>query len=81
MEDVQLWFQRLRQSVMHLTWENLKDNLRKRYGTSDFENAFADLCKLKQIGSLQEYQGEFNPLLAKLGSLTDALEVGAFSVG
>ncbi|XP_024030339.1 uncharacterized protein LOC112094216 [Morus notabilis] len=70
--DVQLWFQRLRQSARNLSWDDLKDGLLKRYGMSAFENAFADLCKLKQTSTLREYQVQFHCLLAKAGSLTNA---------
>ena len=59
----------------------MKEGIIKRFGISAYENSFANLWKLKQTGTLREYQTQFDRLLVRDGVLTDEQEVGAFISG
>ena len=49
---------------MH-TWEEYVIALHKRFGLPAYEDPMADIKKLKQTGTLQEYLREFDLLLNK----------------
>jgi hypothetical protein len=41
-----------------------------RYGPTQFDDYFGDLTKLRQTGSVREYQSQYERLLSKAGKLT-----------
>jgi len=69
-EEAQLWYQLFQESDEALTWETLKEGMHARYGPTQFEDYFGDLTKLRQTGSVREYQGQYERLLSKAGKLT-----------
>ncbi|GMY20021.1 Retrovirus-related Pol polyprotein from transposon 297, partial [Fagus crenata] len=66
--EAQLWYQLLK-SEGEITWANLKEGLYARYGSTEFDDNFSDLTKLKQIDTVREYQGHFERLLSCVGRL------------
>ncbi len=72
--EAQLWYQLLK-SEGEITWANLKEGLYARYGSTEFDDNFGDLTKLKQIGTVREYQGHFERLLSRVGSLLPSQQV------
>ena len=58
--------------------EDFKHGLFSRFGPNQFEDPFSELIKLYQTGSVLEYQGKFEKLLAKAGPLTQDLQVSFF---
>lgn len=69
--DVQLWFQRFKHRREGVNWEVFKYELHLRYGPSRYQNFFGDLTKLKQTGSIRDYQMEFDHLLHRAGHLSE----------
>ena len=64
-----------------ITWPLLKEGLYTRYGPTEFDDFFGDLTKLKQMGSVREYQSQFERLLSRVGKLPPAQQVGCFISG
>ena len=68
-DDAQLWFQVLIQETLNATWEEFKPGIYATYGPHQFLDYFGELTKLRQQGTVQSYQTQFNKLLAKVGYL------------
>ena len=64
-----------------MDWEELKSKTMLRFGTVPYEDGFGELCKLKQNGSMRDYQSRFEWLLGKAGILTDKQETTCFISG
>ena len=64
-----------------ITWPLLKEGLYTCYGPTEFDDFFGDLTKLKQMGSVREYQSQFERLLSRVGKLPPAQQVGCFISG
>ncbi|KAL5549713.1 hypothetical protein UlMin_004944 [Ulmus minor] len=76
--DADLWFQILEHELIYVTWEDFKNGIQSRFGPNQFEDHFGELIKLRQAGSVVEYQGKFERLLAKSGFLTQEKKVSYF---
>jgi hypothetical protein len=70
--EVQMWYQLFKQSEELISWETLKAGLYIRYGPTPFEDHFGELTKLQQLGSVREYQLQFEKLLSRVGELSSA---------
>jgi hypothetical protein len=64
-----------------VTWEGLKKGLHARYRPTMFEDFFGDLSKLKQEGSVRDYQAQFERLLSRVGRLSIEHQLGCFISG
>ncbi|GJU54013.1 uncharacterized protein Tco_1227727 [Tanacetum coccineum] len=80
-DDAQLWFQVLKQETPDATWEEFKAGIYATYGPHQFLDYFGELTKLKQQGTVQSYQFQFNKLLAKVGYLPQDRQVSCFVSG
>ncbi|KAK9179225.1 hypothetical protein WN943_028424 [Citrus x changshan-huyou] len=79
--DAQLWFQLIKQEGDMLTWQEFCDGLHARYGATQFQDFFGELIKLQQVGSVCDYQTQFEKLLAKVGRLSQDRQVSCFVSG
>ncbi|KAJ0028476.1 hypothetical protein Pint_35254 [Pistacia integerrima] len=79
--DVQLWYQCFKNQREGINWEVFKYELHLRYGPSRYQIFFGDLTKLKQTGSIRDYQRDFNRLLHRAGHLSKEQQVGCFMSG
>ncbi|KAF1868302.1 hypothetical protein Lal_00000695 [Lupinus albus] len=68
------------------TWETFTRDLQLRFGPSSYANHQAELFKLKQLGSIAEYQSHFERLCNKvvghaigLTKLVESKNVGTFN--
>nr|DAD27434.1 TPA_asm: hypothetical protein HUJ06_028902 [Nelumbo nucifera] len=59
----------------------MKAGLLERFAVTEYEDFFGDLCKLKQTGTVSDYQTRFQRLLARAGTLTDKQEAECFISG
>ncbi|GKD71080.1 organic solute transporter OST-alpha [Tanacetum coccineum] len=80
-DDAQLWFQVLIQETPNATWEEFKSGIYATYGPHQFLDYFGELTKLRQQGTVQAYQTQFNKLLAKVGYLPPNRQVSCFVSG
>jgi hypothetical protein len=79
--EAQLWYQIFKEDEEDISWEKLKDTVHVRFGPTQFEDFYGDLSKLKQHGSVKEYQCQFEKLLSRVGKLSQADQVGGFVSG
>jgi hypothetical protein len=52
-----------------------------RYGPTQFDDFFGDLTKLRQTGTVSEYQGQYERLLSRAGKLSVAQQIWGFISG
>uniref|UniRef100_A0A2C9UNY7 Ty3 transposon capsid-like protein domain-containing protein n=1 Tax=Manihot esculenta TaxID=3983 RepID=A0A2C9UNY7_MANES len=64
-----------------ITWADFKEGFYARYGPNQLIDYFGELSKLQQRGTIQMYQTQFEKLLAKVGPLSQARQVGCFISG
>ncbi|KAL5812595.1 hypothetical protein ACOSQ3_027545 [Xanthoceras sorbifolium] len=79
--DAQLWYQLLKQEKGVMTWQEFHDGLDLRFDVTKFQDFFGDLIKLQQVGSVRDYQTQFEKLLAKVGYLPPNRQVSCFVSG
>jgi hypothetical protein len=79
--EAQLWYQLFKESEEHISWEAMKDWLHVRYGATQFDDFFGDLTKLRQTGTVREYQGQYERLLSRAGRLSVTQQVSGFISG
>ena len=77
----QIWIQRKNTLKAQMDWEEFKFELMLRFGTTPYEDGFGELCKLKQVSLIRDYQSHFERLLGKAGTLTDKQEMTYFISG
>ncbi|KAH7572795.1 hypothetical protein JRO89_XS03G0015500 [Xanthoceras sorbifolium] len=79
------WWQWLRRTLDKeykvITWEVFEDELRARFGPSDLEDFDVALSRVKQMGTLRDYQWEFERLGNRLRGWTQKALVGTFMGG
>ncbi|XP_028055574.1 uncharacterized protein LOC114259749 [Camellia sinensis] len=80
-DDAQLWYQLLKEETAIISWEDFKQGLLNRYGSTQFQDFFGELTKLQQTGSVREYQAQFEKLLVRVRRLTPSHQVGCFISG
>ncbi|RVW74901.1 hypothetical protein CK203_054589 [Vitis vinifera] len=78
--EAQLWYQILKEEG-EVAWLTLKEGLNSRYGPTKFDDFFGDLTRLKQVGSVREYQSQFEKLLSRVGKLNQSQQVACFIGG
>ena len=78
--EAQLWYQILKEEG-EVAWLTLKEGLNSRYGPTEFDDFFGDLTRLKQVGSVREYQSQFEKLLSRVGKLNQSQQVACFIGG
>ncbi|KAH7576003.1 hypothetical protein JRO89_XS02G0274100 [Xanthoceras sorbifolium] len=63
------------------TNEDFSEGLHARFGPTQFEDFFGDLTKLQQVGSVCNYQTQFENLLSKVVSLPQSHQISCFISG
>lgn len=69
-EDAQVWYLKLARDKPQLTWANFKYHCNLRFGPPTGSNKLGELSKLKQTGSVEQFQRQFEKLSAQTASLT-----------
>ncbi|XP_042941551.1 uncharacterized protein LOC122288885 [Carya illinoinensis] len=79
------WWQWIRRTFQEdgrvLSWMNFEDELWARFGPSDCEDFDEALSRVRQVGSLREYQKEFERLGNRVRGWTQRALVGTFMGG
>ncbi|XP_058766993.1 uncharacterized protein LOC131640630 [Vicia villosa] len=79
--DALSWFKWMHQNHLLSTWGSFTRDLELRFGPSTFENHQAELFKLKQVGSVMEYQTKFEQLGNKVVGLPAEAILNCFISG
>ncbi|KAJ8758804.1 hypothetical protein K2173_000525 [Erythroxylum novogranatense] len=76
------WWQWLRRTYqeeqLELTWKLFEEELWARFGPTDYEDFDEALSKIKQLGSLQGYQQEFEKLGNRVHGWSQKALIGTF---
>lgn len=76
------WLQRTyREEDKEVTWEVFVEELWSRFGPTDCDDFDESLSKIRQVGSLRDYQREFERLGNKVKGWTQKALVGTFMGG
>lgn len=78
--DDQLWFLKLTADCPNLTWEDFKQ-CQTHFGRPLSCNHLGALSKLRQSGTIGEYQRRFENLLARVDPLTNKQEIQLYLGG
>lgn len=66
------WMRGLRQNNLLSTWERFVEDMRERFGGSEFEDKLQELCRIKQITSVANYLEKFEELLNEISGQSEA---------
>ncbi|GJU73877.1 retrotransposon gag protein, partial [Tanacetum coccineum] len=80
-EDAQVWFLKLDIDRPGILWEEFKRECHRRFGPIVQGNKLRELCKLRQTGTVEEYQRKFEQLVTRASILTAEQEVEIFVSG
>ena len=67
--EAQLWFYRLEQEELGISWEQFKSYCLLRFRPPLCSNPLGELINLKQMGTIEDYQRQFQTLLARATSV------------
>jgi hypothetical protein len=76
-----MWFLQLQQDEGTPSWRCFGELLNLRFGPPIRSNPLGELMVCKRSGSVTEYQDRFEDLLPRVGTLTEAQWVQAFTAG
>jgi hypothetical protein len=79
--EAHLWYQLFKEAEENVSWETMKEGLHVWYGPTQFDDFFGYLTKLWQIGTMREYQRQYERLLSRAGRLCVAQQIGGFISG
>ncbi|CAA0843031.1 Unknown protein, partial [Striga hermonthica] len=65
----------------HMRWRDFEKELITRFGSSDYHDYNEALSRIKQVGSLRDYQKEFERIASRVRDWPEAALVGTFVGG
>ncbi|KAI9162016.1 hypothetical protein LWI28_022966 [Acer negundo] len=71
----------LEQEIIYVSWEDFKYGINSMFGPNQYEDLFRELIKLRQRGSIVDYESKLEKLLAKTESLAPKRKVSCFVMG
>ncbi|NAW23561.1 hypothetical protein FGF82_23860, partial [Salmonella sp. gx-f9] len=71
----------MKEEEADLDWGCFKKCFRVRFGPPMSNNPFGELANLRQTGTVEEYQHQFQSLLARTTDLKPRLQVNLFTAG
>ena len=81
MGEAQLWFYQVEKEEHVLGWEEFKAHCNVRFGPPMSNNPSGELANLKQKGTAEDYQCQFQSLLARTSDLNPRQQVNLFTAG
>ncbi|KAL5827784.1 hypothetical protein ACOSQ4_019581 [Xanthoceras sorbifolium] len=79
--DAVPWYQWLEHSMGQMTWEQFKRALQTRFGSLEEANAGGTLSKLRQTGTVKDYQLQFERLANRIRDLPESFLISCFLSG
>ncbi|XP_021623868.1 uncharacterized protein LOC110623248 [Manihot esculenta] len=71
----QLWYLQMIQDIPNPTWSEFVNQCNLRFGPPIRSNKLGELAKLKQTGTVEEYQNKFEVLVSRASTLTQNQKV------
>ncbi|KAH0716616.1 hypothetical protein KY290_012894 [Solanum tuberosum] len=80
--EAQLWYYQLKRAKGPMSWEDFKKRCFQRFGPPESSNPVGELVTLRQTGTVEIYQRQFQEKLARADELIpEHLHVGIFIAG
>ncbi|KAK5787464.1 hypothetical protein PVK06_042118 [Gossypium arboreum] len=79
--EAQLWFDQIEEEEANLDWERFRECCHVRFGPPMSNNPLGELANLRQTGTVEEYQRQFQSLLARTTDLKPRQQVNLFTTG
>ncbi|GJY23155.1 retrotransposon-related protein [Tanacetum coccineum] len=67
------WFQLMTRNGLITTWARFEESVKNRFGPSKYEDPKGALSKLLQLGTVEDYQREFEKLMNRVTDIPDSL--------
>ncbi|KAG8646780.1 hypothetical protein MANES_09G027033v8 [Manihot esculenta] len=77
----QLWYMQLLNDILDSNWDEFTHQCNLRFGPPIRSNKLGELAKLKQTGSVAEYQNRFEALVSRAGTLAQDQKVQLYLSG
>ncbi|KAF2315542.1 hypothetical protein GH714_040044 [Hevea brasiliensis] len=77
----QLWYMQLLDDIPNPSWAEFSHQCNLRFGPPIRSNKLGELAKLKQMGSVADYQNQFEALVSRAGTLTQHQKVQLYLSG
>ncbi|PPR86409.1 hypothetical protein GOBAR_AA34282 [Gossypium barbadense] len=81
LREEQLWLDQMEEREANLDWGRFKECCHVRFGPPMSNNPLGELANLKQTGTVEEYQHQFQSLLAGTTNLKPRQQVNLFTAG
>ncbi|GKA81126.1 ty3-gypsy retrotransposon protein [Tanacetum coccineum] len=75
------WFQWMTKNGLITTWTRFEESVRKCFGPSEYEDPNGALSKLLQLGTVKDYQREFEKLMNRATDIPDSLLISFYISG
>ena len=61
-DEVLIWFQDAEEARLFTSWEEFVKSLHVRFGTTAYDDPIKSLTRLRQVGSVVHYKGQYESL-------------------
>ncbi|GKD95364.1 ty3-gypsy retrotransposon protein [Tanacetum coccineum] len=75
------WFQRMKRNGLITTWGRFEESVRNCFGPSEYEDPNGALSKLLQLGTVKDYQREFEKLMNRAMDIPDSFLISYYIFG
>lgn len=75
------WIRGLRRNNLLTTWEKFTEDLKERFGGSEFEDKLEELSRLQQTSTVAEYMSRFEALLNEVDGQSEETLISYFIGG
>ncbi|GJY88516.1 retrotransposon-related protein [Tanacetum coccineum] len=75
------WFQWMTMNGLITTWARFEESVRNCFGPSEYEDPNGALSKLLQLGTVKDYQREFEKLMNRATDIPDSLLISFYISG
>ncbi|GKC28065.1 retrotransposon-related protein [Tanacetum coccineum] len=75
------WFRWMSLNGLITTWDRFVESVKNRFGPSKYEDPQGALSKLLQLGTIEDYQREFEKLMNRVTGIPDSLLISFYSFG
>ncbi|GJU08264.1 ribonuclease H-like domain-containing protein [Tanacetum coccineum] len=75
------WFRWMSRNGLITTWDRFVESVKNRFGPSKYEDPQGTLLKLLQLGTIEDYQREFEMLMNRVTGILDSLLISFYISG
>ena len=77
-EKALIWFQEAEEASQFTSWEAFMRSLHVRFGTSAYDDPMETLTRLRKVGSVAVYKGQFEALSNRIKELSEKHKMSYF---